>query len=101
METKLSVKAIDEEILICQEFIDKYERELSDKESEVKSLTQRINVLTALNEILPTGKSKTFNSHDLDDLVNERFNAAPVINSINQKIEHFQTLIRGLYQLKE
>lgn len=101
METQLSLQAIDDEIVICQSLVDKFEKEVSDLEGQISSLTDRIEVLKALDEVLVEGKSKILNSEDLKDLVNERFELAPKIKPLQSSIEHFQTLIRGLHQLKE
>lgn len=101
MQTQLSLKAIDEEISICQSFVDKYEEELTEAKSQLISLTERIEVLKELDKVLPDGKSKRYNSEDLKDLANERMELIPEIKSLQSKIEHFQTLIQGLNQLKE
>lgn len=101
MEAQLSLKAIEEEMLICQSLVDKFEKELSEAKSQLSSLTERIEVLKALDKVLPDGKSKILNSEDLKDLADERFELAPRIISLQSKIEHFQTLMRGLNQLKE
>ena len=97
----MSLKAIDEEIEICQSFVDKFENEISEVGNQISSLTDRIEVLKALDKLLTEGKSKMLNNEDLTDLVNERFGLAPKIKRLQSQVEHFKTLIRGLNQLKE
>lgn len=101
MKKTLDRKAVEEEILICQSIIENYEKELCEARRDMKRISSRFEVLKALDEVLPNGNSKNLNLQDLNDLANKRTKLTPKLSSLQRKIEHFQTLLRGLQQLKK
>lgn len=99
-ETLLSIESIDEEIELCKDIISQFQSKLDELTKKTQLLTNRLNVLRAVEEKLPAGSTKQLNSANINMVADERFNLIPEINKQSSNIKHYQQILQTLIELK-
>ncbi|RIJ65544.1 hypothetical protein [Rummeliibacillus sp. POC4] len=98
--TTITKESINREIDFCTDFIDTKKDELSKFEEKFRRLTERLNVLTTIEEKLPEGLSKKLTQHNITVVANERFELAPKLSNLKSNIEGYYTIIDSLVDLR-
>lgn len=95
---ELKKEAIEQEIIMCQQLVDRYEGKLEKNRSELAAVDDRLAVLNALEEKLES-KLKMLNSEDIRNLADKRLELSSEIRRYQGTVSNMQANIRALNEL--
>lgn len=99
-QTTLSSKNVENEINLCEEIIEQFEKSLEELLEKAKQLSGRLDVLRSVETKLPNNSTKALVQANIQMVVDERFALAPEISRQHSHINHYTEILDKLYEIK-
>lgn len=100
-EVAVSIKAIENEIAICENLIKEWQSQLEKLKEEESKAVSRLEVLNLVFDRLPIGMAKDANEATIDIVGKDLYQIRKSISQEESGISQYSKILDVLYNLKE